>query len=244
MSKKKMKIVLKKIINIFGYKIAKLSKYPLQNDSVYLAIKNNFEEENAVFFDIGVNQGQTSKKMKSAFPQSIVYGFEPNKICFNYLTENVKIDKVFFYNKAVGSSHSFLEFNEYSWSAISSLLKRAYTSSKIMETYKVEVITIDDFCKKNKISHINLLKTDTEGYELEVLKGATTMMDQNQIQFVLVETFFNENFIGQGSFGDIYNYLLSKNFGLVRFYDFETTLEGMANRSDALFFNKKFKNIV
>ena len=68
------------------------------------------------------------------------------------------------------------------------------------------------------------------------------MMDENKIQFVFVETFFNENFIGQASFGDVYNYLLSKNFGLVRFYDFEITSNGMANRSDALFYNKKFKN--
>lgn len=239
-----MKIVLKKLINIFGYKIAKLSKYPLQNDDAYIAIKNNFEEKNAVIFDIGVNQGQTSKKMKSVFPQCFVYGFEPSKLCFNYLMENVKIEKVFFYNKAVGSSNSFLEFNEYSWSAISSLLKRADTSSKILETYKVEVITIDDFCENNKITHINLLKTDTEGYELEVLKGATDMMNENRIQFVLVETFFNENFIGQASFKDIYNYLLLNNFSLTRFYDFEITSEGLANRSDALFFNKKFKNIV
>lgn len=238
-----MKNYIKKNLEKIGYRITKLSKYSMQNDNPYIAIKNNFDVEDAVFFDIGVNQGQTAKKMKSVFPHAIIHGFEPSKICFKYLTENVKMEKVFFYNKAIGSSNSILEFNEYSWSAISSLLKRAYTSSKIIETYKVEVITIDDFCKNNDISYINLLKTDTEGYELEVLKGASEMMNENKIQFVLVEIFFNENFIGQASFGDIYNYLLSKNFGLVRFYDFEITSDGLANRSDALFFNKKFKNI-
>lgn len=237
-----MKNYLKKFLEKIGYRIIKLSKHSLQNDNPYIAIKDNFDEENAVFFDIGVNQGQTAKKMKSVFPQAIIYGFEPSKICFKYLTENVKIEKVFFYNKAIGSSNSILEFNEYSWSPLSSMLKRAYTSSKILETYNVDVITIDDFCKNNNISSINLLKTDTEGYELEVLKGASEMMNENKIQFVFVETFFNENFIGQASFGDIYNYLLSKNFGLVRFYDFENTSDGLANRSDALFFNKKFKN--
>ena len=237
-----MKIILKKVLTNFGYKITKISKHAIQNENPFLAIKNYFDEENAILFDIGVNQGQTLKKMKSLFPQAIIYGFEPSKICFKYLTENVKMEKVFFYNKAVGSSNSILEFNEYSWSALSSLLKRAYTSAKILANYKVEVITIDDFCKNNDISYINLLKTDTEGYELEVLKGASEMMNENKIQFVFVETFFNENFIGQASFGDIYNYLLSKNFGLVRFYDFEITSDGLANRSDALFLNKKFKS--
>lgn len=238
-----MKKNIKKIVEKIGYRVTKISKYPLQNDNPFMAIRNNFKEKDAVFFDIGVNQGQTIKKMKSLFPLVQIYGFEPNKKCFKFLTENVKTDNVFFYNKAVGSSNSVLEFNEYSWSAISSLLKRAYTSAKILETYEVEVITIDSFCKKKGISYINLLKTDTEGYELEVLKGASDMMDENKIQFVLVETFFNENFIGQSSFGDIYNYLLSKNFGLVRFYDFENTAEGLANRSDALFCNKLYDKV-
>ena len=67
------------------------------------------------------------------------------------------------------------------------------------------------------------------------------MMDKNKIQFVYTEVFFKENFIGQASFGDIYNFLLSKNFELVKIYDFEITTDGLANRSDALFLNKKFE---
>jgi tRNA G46 methylase TrmB len=95
-----MKKILEKITNAFGYKVSKNSKYLLQNDNPMKAISSNFKDKDAVFFDIGVNQGQTTKKMKSLFPQSIIYGFEPSKICFKYLMDNVNIEKVFFYNKA------------------------------------------------------------------------------------------------------------------------------------------------
>src|SRR5205085_12398759 len=38
-------------------------------------------------------------------------------------------------------------------------------------SYKVEVVTIDDFVKKNSLK-IGLLKIDAEGVEMEVLNGA------------------------------------------------------------------------
>ena len=109
-----------------------------------------------------------------------------------------------------------------------------------METSLVDVVTIDAFCKNNAVSHIHLLKTDTEGYELNVLKGASDMMKRNAIQFVYVEVFFNENYIGQSSFGDIYNFLLENGFALVRFYDVLYTNDGVASKTDALFINKNF----
>ena len=35
----------------------------------------------------------------------------------------------------------------------------------------VEIITLDDFCLKNNINHIDILKIDVQGAELDVLKG-------------------------------------------------------------------------
>ena len=36
----------------------------------------------------------------------------------------------------------------------------------------IDVVSLDDYCLKNKISKINLLKIDTQGSEAEVLLGA------------------------------------------------------------------------
>jgi len=178
--------------------------------------------------------------MSSNYQQAKIYAFEPSKKCFESLKTNFDAANISLHNMAVGSSCGQLEFNEYSWSALNSLLKRAYGTAKIMETYLVEVVTLDEFCKNNDISYINLLKTDTEGFELNVLKGASSMMEKNKIQFVYVEIFFNENYVGQSSFGDIYNFLLGNRFELVRFYDVLYTDEGLASKTDALFINKNF----
>ncbi|TDD98404.1 FkbM family methyltransferase [Flavobacterium cellulosilyticum] len=233
--------ILKKIFKGFGYKISKISKILLVDDNPFVAIKNKLPAENVVFFDIGANLGQTTKKMSNYYSKASIYAFEPSKKCFESLKINCDITNVSFHNLAMGSNSGYYVFNEYSWSAMNSFLERAYGTAKIIETYLVEVITIDQFCQNNSISYLNLLKTDTEGYELNVLKGASEMMKKNMIQFVYVEIFFNENYINQSSFGDIYNYLLENSFELVRFYDVNYTDEGLASKTDALFINKKFK---
>lgn len=237
-----MKRILKKIFGAFGYKISKSSTVLLLNDDPFIAVKDALGKNGIIFFDIGANQGQTINKMSNHYPDAKIYAFEPSKNCFESLKANFKANTVSLHNLAIGSSCSQLEFNEYSWSALNSLLKRAYGSAKILETYLVKVATVDDFCKDNAIFYISLLKTDTEGYELNVLKGASEMMKQNRIQFVYVEIFFNENYVGQSSFGDIYNFLLENRFELVRFYDVLYTSDGVASKTDALFINKNFNN--
>lgn len=235
-----MKKILKKILKVIGYKISKTSKILLLDEDVFVAIKKELIGNKLVFFDIGANWGQTIKKMSSNYPDAKVHAFEPSKNCFESLKVNFKNNTVSLHNLAVGSSSSQLEFNEYSWSALNSLLKRAYGTAEILETYLVDVVTIDEFCKNNAVSHINLLKTDTEGYELNVLEGASEMMRLNKIQFVYVEIFFNENYVRQSSFGDIYNFLLENGFELVRFYDVLYTNDGVASKTDTLFINKDF----
>jgi FkbM family methyltransferase len=238
-----MKTKIKKIVDFLGYTIHKKNKVLLLDDNPLKAIKNKLLDTNIVLFDVGANLGQTIIRMNEEYRQAKIFAFEPSKNCFNYLKENFeKNSNISLHNNAIGATSGNLEFNEYSWSALNSLLKRAYGNAKINETYLVEVVTIDSFCISKKISHINLLKTDTEGYELNVLKGASKMMEQNKIQFVFVEIFFNENYIGQSSFGDIYNFLLANRFELVRFYDVNYTGDGLASKTDALFVNRSFKN--
>jgi hypothetical protein len=51
----------------------------------------------------------------------------------------------------------------------------------------VSIMTLDGFSLKEKIGRVDFLKVDTEGHELEVLKGATTLLKNQQIQFTQIE---------------------------------------------------------
>ncbi|MCF6278865.1 MAG: FkbM family methyltransferase [Flavobacteriaceae bacterium] len=236
-----MKKILKTILFKLGYKIKKINNNKLLNPNPFLAVKHEIKRKRPVVFDIGMNHGQTLKKIKKAMPNSIIHGFEASKYCFKQLNENFGNSKnITLNNLAVGSENGILKFNEYSWDAMNSFLKRAYGNSKIIDTYNVKVITIDTYCLKNNIKQIDVLKSDTEGFELKVLKGAEKMMCNNKIQFIHIELFFDLNFIGQSSVGEIFNFLEKNKFLLVNFSDFSRTEKGYASKSDALFINTEF----
>lgn len=50
----------------------------------------------------------------------------------------------------------------------------------------LSMITLDSLVKKNKIKNIDFIKIDTQGSELDILEGATTVI--KQAQFILLET--------------------------------------------------------
>lgn len=237
-----MKKYAKILFERMGYRLIKLSKSSVQNSNPFLGCKSLINNIEPVIFDVGMNHGQTLNKIRTVFPQATIHGFEASKYCYQELHENFKDDtKIHLNNLAIGDEETVLQFNEYSWDAMNSFLTRAYGKTTIIETYDVNVTTIDAYCLKNNIHTIDILKSDTEGFELKVLQGAQGMMKKNKIKFVFVELFFDLNFIGQGSVGDIFSYLEQNNFSLVRFYDIGLTGHGLASKGDALFINTNFK---
>lgn len=237
-----MKKYVKILFERMGYRLIKLSNYKVQNSNPFLGCKSLINSTEPVIFDIGMNHGQTLKKIRTVYPHVTIHGFEASKYCYQELVENFKNDaKIHLNNVAIGNEETVLQFNEYSWDAMNSFLTRAYGKTTIIETYDVNVTTIDTYCSKNNIDSIDILKSDTEGFELKVLQGAKGMMQKNKIKFVFVELFFDVNFIGQSSVGDIFSYLEQNNFSLVRFYDIGLTGHGLASKGDALFINTNFK---
>jgi FkbM family methyltransferase len=236
--KKQIKLLLEKC----GYSLVKRHKSSLQHSNCYQAVRENAQSNSIILFDIGANRGQTIKAMYQSIPNGVIHVFEPSKSCFKYLEENYgDSNLIHLNNAAIGAEESVLNFNEYSWDAMSSLLKRAFGSAKIVNNYDVNVLTVDGYCQLNNIPHINLLKSDTEGYELHVLKGASNMIKSNKVGFVLVEIFFHENYLGQDDFGEIYTFLNKQGFRFIRFYEMDCSENGIPSRTDALFFNPEFK---
>lgn len=201
-----IKRISKKILFKSGYRMSKINTHLLQNDSAFLASKNYIKADTPVIFDIGMNHGQTLNKIKLVYPKALIHGFEPSKHCFKDLKRVFSESNIILNNLGVADKLGFLEFNEYSWDAMNSFLKRAYGKTHIVETYQVEVTTIDAYVQKNNINKIHILKSDTEGFELKVLKGAEKLMNGNNIQFIYLELFFDLNFIGQSSVGDIFSF--------------------------------------
>ena len=103
----------------------------------------------------------------------------------------------------------------------------------------VEVKTLDDYCKENSVESLNLLKSDTQGYDLEVLKGAQGLLEQNRVQLIFIELNLNDAYKGQPRVDEILGFALDHGFSLVSLYNFHYR-DGRASWADALFVNPTF----
>ena len=147
--------------------------------------------------DIGANVGKYTKLLL-AETNSEVIAFEPLPKAFEELKEIEKnfSSRLNVYNFGIGNKNSNLELN-YSTekselaSFIEDLDKLSFIDSKNNKKIIVEVMTLDSFFKKYeqtyKEKEIDLLKIDTEGFELEVLNGASETLINKKPKFIQIE---------------------------------------------------------
>ena len=70
-------------------------------------------------------------------------------------------------------------------------------------------LSLSNKIKKN-IKNIDLLKIDTEGYELEVLKGAQNIL--HKTKYILFEHHYDDMIVKNYFFSDIHEFLRMNNF--------------------------------
>ena len=147
----------------------------------YYKEKNYFEKlkiENVI--DVGVAHG-TEFLLKN-FPKANFFLIEPNPFFYEYIKKNIlnrfnsKLFKVAAGNEIGKKSFYFSE-------GISSFIQRE--DYKIKKQITVNINTLDDILKDENFFGTNLLKVDTEGYELEVLRGAKNIL--NIIDYIVLE---------------------------------------------------------
>lgn len=85
---------------------------------------------------------------------------------------------------------------------------------KLQKQVKVNVITLKQWAKEYDVNTMDYIKIDTQGSELEILKGADDFLDSARCIDIEVE--FNPIYEGQSLFGETDTYLRSKGFVLWR----------------------------
>ncbi len=197
--------------------------------------------KNPVIFDVGANIGQSVNKFKDKFPTSVIHSFEPSPSTYEQLKAHCKhISNVKTWNYGVGSTDTTMEFKENEHSDMSSFLSPSeFSWGKIVRSTNVQVTTLDLFAQDHDIDYIHVLKSDTQGFDFEVFKGARHLMDENRIALIYFEFIFSDMYKNLPSFHDVFRYLSEHNFSLVTFYTPHFQKE-LVSWTDALFINQEF----
>lgn len=167
---------------------------------------------NGIFLDVGANLGDYSSMLRNAFPKSQLYAFEPNPNAYKKLKERFD-NKIQIVHQGVGKENGELELF-YDAEDVTSVqatsdrrILEEISKTKSISSELISVTTLDDFCQLENIDHIDLLKIDTEGFEMEVLIGAKNLLSQGKIDFIQFE--FNEvNIVKRRFLKDYYEILI------------------------------------
>ena len=166
-----------------------------------------------VFLDIGANIGYFSLLAATNQTSSTVVAFEPVKDIFEDLKENVRINEI---KNLVAVNAALGEKNEEKEIFISAKDNLGMSSFKQPGNFsgrkeKVKVLCVDDWFKSFALPKIDMVKIDTEGSELSVLKGMKQVLEQYR-PLIILEV--NPETLGMFSLSsnDILNYLKQLNF--------------------------------
>lgn len=193
-------------LGVLNYKNSKVS-----GEQSFL--KNYLSGKNGVVIDVGANEGNYSAEVLGFNQRVNVYAFEPHPDTFQRLSEKFNENKrITILNKGLSESVGFLELYDYEnkdgsqhASLFSEVITEIHGAGKSV-SHKVSLTTLDDFIEENSIDIITLLKIDTEGNELQVLRGGIVALKSKKIAAIHFE--FNEmNVVSRCFFRDFWKIL-------------------------------------
>ena len=158
----------------------------LQSIYCHNYVLRNYLPVSPIVVDIGANIGQFYTFVNHYLKASKVISFEPIKLPFYTLKLNSNNIVI---NAAIGPHQSLQEIFIDDRDIFASLVKPTGPTERRVTREMVNVVRLDEVKEIIHLENIDLLKIDTEGYELEILRSSPLTI--NKSKFILVECSVN-----------------------------------------------------
>jgi len=195
-----------------------------KKENFYLnTIKESLKKEKEsgfTFLDIGCNKGFYTQNLINLFGQNnTFYLFDASDRFFDISKNKFENkDNIKLFNSAVSDSVGTIEFYELE-SENDEVEGMSSTNNRdVFKNYKsikkiVDSITLDSFIDDNGVGDIDFIKIDTEGHELNVLKGMSKALRDKKIKFIQIE--YGDCLLETGkNLDDIINFLSNYDYKL------------------------------
>ncbi|MEM6690217.1 MAG: FkbM family methyltransferase [Planctomycetota bacterium] len=198
--------------------------------------------------DVGANKGQYGLQVRGKGYTGRIESFEPLSQAFGVLRERSSNDPEWnIHQLALGNEQSTKEINISSNQPSSSFrdLDPNFKSSQVDLTFvgkeSVKIDQLDNVFESVSGSASNVyLKIDTQGYEMDVLKGAVRSM--NRIKLVQLETALVPNYSGEALIEDVISMMREHNFAPWWIIDgFKNKMTPQMFQVDVFFRNQDFE---
>jgi len=220
-----------------GYKIPKsveekISRFSYQSHLVDLLNKFSIN----FVLDVGANIGDYAESIRKLGYKGHIFSFEPHPEIFPTLQNNFQDDTLWRgYNLGLGSEDTLATFNVNTYSALSSFLVPKDRIAKTVNSCEVKIKRLDSFLDEilALVPEPRIfLKMDTQGYDMEVVKGASKCIEK--VLCLQSEVAVQANYDKMPSYLDALKYYESLGFQLVDLFPVNRMPEGAVVEYDCL----------
>ena len=183
---------------------------PTRNFKEFFAHLHRLQFVPSTVIDVGVAWG--TPDLHESFSHSKFYLIEPLKEFEPALKRLQQTYDVEYVLAAAGSAQGELTLNVHADPRQTSSLARAAVNHRV-----VPVVTVDQIVANRELRPPVLLKLDTEGQELSVLRGAAETLQK--VDLIIIESRLISYVEGLPEFADIMDYMNTKNFSLYDILD-------------------------
>jgi len=165
--------------------------------------------------DVGANQGIYTLSISRQVRTGKVFAFEPDPRLFVALKNNVernRADNVILFNAAAASQPAKLLLRPGSLNRGDNRIVRSGSDST--DAIEVTAVTLDEVIPDHRV---DLMKIDVQGFELDVLRGATQIIQANPTLLILFEFWPHGLRLASASPEELLKLLQEAAFSLFRF---------------------------
>jgi len=194
----------------------------------------------SIIFDVGANIGTTARVLAKHFPAARIFAFEPISSTYARLSAAMAgMPNATPVQLALGSKTTVATMTAVPEGLGNRMVTQERGSNAELQSIHVE--TAESFCDQHGISSVSLLKIDTEGHDLEVIKGFGSLL--SSVDFVQTEVSMNTYNRAHVPFSSIFNHLSSNGFHLFKIYnqtmEFQRGGRPVLRRADPVFINAR-----
>jgi FkbM family methyltransferase len=198
-----------------------------------------FSCDHRTVIDVGANRGQFMAFALIRFPRAIIHSFEPLPTAAGRLQKIARQwdGRVRVYHVALGASSGrgtlLVTRDDDASSLLPLTMLQVRHGSRVRKSMAVDVRPLDDLITFSETDRPLLLKIDVQGFEAEVLRGASQCV--SLCDEILIECSFVPFYVGQALAGDVMASLRPLGFRVTALHPSIVDRKGNVLQADILF---------
>lgn len=196
-------------------------------------LNQSLEESPETVLDVGAYRGEFTSQFRSLWPDAEIHAIDPVPEHVDSLRQRFGDDPgAKIHPIAAGPTDDEISINVTGKSHSSSVLRPSQLDHLTDGADVVDTLTVDQRRLDGLVDSVEVLKLDVQGYEKDVLEGASDLLDG--VQAILSEVQFTPHYDGAVRFGELDVYLADRGFEFVTMFEPYTGEAGKMYFADCL----------